>query len=642
MPAAIAHAAARHAVCDASTMRMSRARRLPVGAELQRGAGVHVRVWAPAASRVDVVIDGASGAVALETEANGYFAGTLDEADTGARYRFSLDGGAPLPDPASRFQPEGPQGPSEVVDPGAFRWTDAGWPGIAARGQVLYEMHVGTFTREGTWRAAMEQLPALAEMGITVLEIMPVAEFPGQFGWGYDGVDLFAPTRLYGRPDDFRAFVDRAHALRLGVILDVVYNHVGPDGNYLTRFSPDYFTNRYPNEWGEAINFDGERSGPVREFFMANAGYWIDEYHLDGLRLDATQQMFDASADHILAAIGRRVREAAGRRATLLVAENEPQHVRLIRAAELGGYGLDALWNDDFHHSARVAVTGRNEAYYSDYAGTPQELVSATKRGYLYQGQRYAWQNKARGTPTVGVPPERMVAYVQNHDQVANSGHGERLHQLTSAGRCRAITALLLLAPATPMLFQGQEFAASSPFLFFADHTPQLAQLVKKGRAEFLAQFPSLATPEMRACLTDPADRASFERCKLDHAERERHAAAVALHRDLLRLRHDDPVFGNPRPGGVDGAVLGDNAFVLRFFGEHADRLLVVNLGRDLELTRAPEPLLAPPEHAQWDVLWSSEHPAYGGCGAPPLSPDQPWRLIGESATVLEPHPAAG
>jgi maltooligosyltrehalose trehalohydrolase len=359
---------------------------------------------------VDAVLDGASAAVALAAEPGGYFVGTLADARAGTRYRFSLDGGPPLPDPASRFQPDGPHGASEIVDPGAFRWTDTAWPGVSLRGQVLYELHVGTFTREGTWRAAMQQLPALADMGIRVLELMPVAEFPGQFGWGYDGVDLFAPTRLYGRPDDFRAFVDRAHALRLGVILDVVYNHVGPDGNYLTRFSPDYVTDRYANEWGEAINFDGARSAPVREFFIANAGYWIDEYHLDGLRLDATQQMFDVSPDHILAAISRRVRQAGGPRATLIVAENEPQHVRLVRSVEVGGYGLDALWNDDFHHSASVAVTGRHEAYYTDYGGTPQELVSAVKWGYLYQGQRYAWQKKARGTPAFGVPPERFVA----------------------------------------------------------------------------------------------------------------------------------------------------------------------------------------------------------------------------------------
>src|SRR5262249_47564714 len=290
-----------------------------------------------------------------------------------------LDGGNRLPDPASRYQPEGPHGPSQIVDPTAFRWTDKAWPGVELAGQVIYEMHIGTFTREGTWRAAQAEFPELKAAGITVIEVMPVAEFAGTFGWGYDGVDLFAPTRLYGEPDDFRRFVDAAHSVGLAVILDVVYNHIGPDGNYLKQFSPAYFTDRYKNEWGEALNFDGDDAGPVREFFVANAGYWIEEFHLDGLRLDATQQIFDRSPDHILAAIGRRVRAAAGGRTTLVVAENEAQHVKLARPAEQGGYGLDMLWNDDYHHSALAALTGHNEAYYGDFQGTSQELLSAAK-----------------------------------------------------------------------------------------------------------------------------------------------------------------------------------------------------------------------------------------------------------------------
>ena len=264
---------------------------------------------------------------------------------------------------------------------------------------------------------------------------MPVADFPGRFGWGYDGVDLFAPTRLYGRPMDFRRFVDRAHALGIAVILDVVYNHFGPDGNYLNLFSAAYFTDRYDNEWGDAINFDGPDAGPVREFFLANAGYWIDEYHLDGLRLDATQQIFDRSDDHIIAAIVRQVRPAGRGRTIFVVGENEPQHARLVRPPESGGYGLDALWNDDFHHSAMVALTGRREAYYSDYRGRPREFVAAAKYGFLYQGQHYPWQRKARGTPALDLPAEWFVVFLQNHDQVANSGTGQRGHALTSPGR---------------------------------------------------------------------------------------------------------------------------------------------------------------------------------------------------------------
>jgi maltooligosyltrehalose trehalohydrolase len=499
-------------------------------------------------------------------------------------------------------------------------------------------MHVGTFTQEGTWEDAERRLPELTALGVTTLEVMPVAEFPGRFGWGYDGVNLFAPTRLYGTPDDFRRFVDRAHALRLGVILDVVYNHFGPDGNYLNQFSTEYFTDRYKNEWGQAINFDGPGCEPVREFFIANARYWIQEFHLDGLRLDATQQIFDASPNHILAAIAQQVRAASGGRKTLIVAENEAQHARLVRPPQAGGYGLDALWNDDLHHSAMVALTGKSPAYYSDYLGTAQELLSAAKWGTLYQGQWYAWQKQRRGTAALDLEPAQFITYIQNHDQVANSGKGERCHQLTSPGRCRAMTALLLLAPQTPMLFQGQEFAASSPFLFFADHQGELAAKVAQGRRQFLSQFPALAQPETQTCFADPGDAATFERCRLDWNERELHGAAYALHRDLIELRREDSVFRTPRRRGVDGAVLAPGALVLRFFANEGDRLLIVNLGRDVHFSSAPEPLLATPDGCRWVARLSTEDVRYGGCGTPPLDVNGSWQIPGEAAIVLLPE----
>jgi maltooligosyltrehalose trehalohydrolase len=564
----------------------------------------------------------------------------------GVRYRFQLDGEeALLPDPASRYQPEGVHGPSEVVDPSQFEWSDRGWPGLEREGQVIYELHVGTFTREGTWEAAACRLASLAELGVTVIEMMPVAEFAGQFGWGYDGVDLFAPSHLYGKPDDLRRFIDSAHAVGIGVILDVVYNHLGPDGNTLPAFSPDYFSEKHQCEWGEAINFDGEGAGPVREFFVSNAGYWIDEYHFDGLRLDATQQIFDDSERNVMAELTRRVREAARGRHTLVVAENQPQHTQLVRPESQGGLGMDALWNDDFHHAVRVALTGKNEFYYMDYLGSPQELVSAAKRGFLYQGQRYLLSKKPQGTSTRGLPPSAFVNFIQNHDQVANSARGLRIQALTSPGRFRAISAYLLLAPGTPMLFQGQEFASSSPFYYFCDHHDKLAPLVSRGRGEFLSQFPSIAPEETRAYLADPCDRRTFEACKLNHSERDRppHQEIYELHRDLLRLRREDETFHEPRAGGVDGAVLGDEAFALRFFGrndEQDDRLLIVNLGRDLRLAPAPEPLLAPPENASWRVLWSSEAPAYGGGGTPGLEDEQGLRLPGHTAVVLVPREA--
>jgi maltooligosyltrehalose trehalohydrolase len=436
-------------------------------------------------------------------------------------------------------------------------------------------------------------------------------------------------------PDDFRRFVDRAHALRLGVILDVVYNHLGPDGNFLPAFSPNIFTDRYENEWGEALNFDGEHCGPVREFMQANAAYWIDEFHLDGLRFDATHSIHDASQPHILAEITRAARAAARGRSLLIVAENESQRIEHVLHPEQGGFGMDALWNDDLHHTAVVALTGRSEAYYSDYRGSPQEFISAAKRGYLYQGQWYTWQRQPRGTPSLDIAAEHFISFLENHDQVANSGGGRRLHQLSSPATYRALTACLLLAPGTPMLFQGQEFASSRPFHFFADHEPELARRVMTGRKEFLRQFPSLASGAMQDLVPDPSARATFEACKLDWSERDRHAEAVALHRDLLSLRREDKVLSR-QPVDLDGAVVSPEAFVLRFFGQECgDRLLLVNLGHDLDLSPAPEPLLAPPTGHEWEFAWSSEDPRYGGQGIPERNWNERWQLPGRCALFL-------
>ena len=614
-------------------------RRFPIGAEVVSG-GVHFRVWAPKRKRVAVRLEETGALHVLTAEADGYFAGLVPGIGAGTLYRYALDGGEAFPDPASRFHPQGPHGPSEVVDPGTFRWNDSAWRGAKIKGQVIYEMHVGTFTKEGTWAAAAQQIPELASCGITCLEVMPVAEFPGRFGWGYDGVDLYAPTRLYGTPDDFRRFVDTAHAHGIAVILDVVYNHLGPDGNYIMQFSPAYFTDKYKTEWGEPINFDGPDSGPVREFFVSNAAYWIDEFHLDGLRLDATQNIYDDTPDpttHILTEIGQHVRKAARGRDTIIVAENEPQHPRLVRSVEDRGHGLDGLWNDDYHHSAMVALTGRAEAYYTDYRGTPQEFISAVKYGYLYQGQWYSWQSQRRGQSGLNVPPAAFVTFIQNHDQIANSGRGLRAHQLTSPGRYRAMTALTLLAPGTPMLFQGQEFAASTPFFYFADHEPDLASKVRSGRYEFLTQFVSLADETMENVIADPSSLETFNRCKLDFEERKGHQPAYDLTRDLLRLRREDQAFSSQIPCAVDGAVILESAFVLRFFREDGlDRLLIVNFGRDVTTPTCPEPLLAPPEGMQWKVLLSTEEPKYGGCGTPVLEGEEDgWRFVGEAAFVL-------
>lgn len=622
-------------------------RRLPIGAELTPD-GVHFRVWAPKATTVEVVLENTSvpnenfPIFKLEAEEEeGYFSACVQEAGEGTLYRFKLNGDSKTlyPDPASRFQPEGPHGPSQVINPSTFKWSDQHWKGVGLDGRVLYEMHVGTFTRQGTWDSAKRELLELANLGITIIEMMPVNEFPGKFGWGYDGVNLFAPTHLYGSPDDLRAFIDYAHALGIAVILDVVYNHLGPDGNYLRAFADHYFTHRYVTEWGDAINFDGEDAKNVREYFIANAGYWIDEYHFDGLRIDATQNIYDTSSPHILYEINQRVREKGANRITYIVAENELQQMELVEPIEEGGIGLDALWNDDFHHTALVRLTGRNECYYTDYQGTPQEFISCIKYGYLYQGQWYLWQQKNRGTPSLHLNPASFINFTQNHDQIANSAHGLRLHSLTDPGNYRAMTALMLLAPGTPLLFQGQEFAASSPFYYFADHNHDLAELVFKGRREYFKQFPTIATPEIQARLPHPAKIETFNQCKLNFLEREYHAKEYALHRDLLRLRKNDAVISVPRLGGIDGAVLNHDAFILRYFGDHEEdqRLLMINFGVDIPLSPAPEPLLAPPKGTEWEILWSSEDPRYGGGGTPSLLTNQNWRLLGHAAILLMP-----
>ena len=620
-------------------------RRYPIGAELIGANETHFRVWAPKARRVDLVLEESAAKNArrtfhpLEREEGSYFSGTANAA-AGSLYRFRIDNNPEHfhPDPASRFQPHGPHGSSCVVDPTHFNWSDANWRGVKMKGQVIYEMHTGTFTPEGTWQAAAEQLSELAKVGITVVEMMPIADFPGEFGWGYDGVDLFAPSHLYGTPDDLRAFVDRGHSLGLGVILDVVYNHFGPDGNYLGVYSNDYLTRENENDWGDSINFDGPNSGPVREFFISNGRYWIDEFHFDGFRFDATQSIFDKSDEYIIGAVGRAARKAAGKRSIILVAENERQETKLIQPRSQGGDDLDGLLNDDFHHSAVVALTGLREAYYTDYLGSPQEFISAAKYGYLFQGQPYSWQEAPRGTPTFGAPPEAFVAFIENHDQVSNTAAGQRLRFETSPGRYRAMTALLLLGPWTPLLFQGQEFGASTPFVFFTDvGDGPMREAIRKGRFEFLAQFPSLATEETQKELPVPSDPRVFVRCKLDFSERERNKEFYDLHVDLLGLRHEDSRFREQKSGGVDGAVLGPASFVLRYFsdGNIDDRLLVVNLGKQRVLTPAPEPLLAPPLGFEWETLWSSESVSYGGPGAVAVATQESWTLPAEATVAL-------
>jgi maltooligosyltrehalose trehalohydrolase len=611
-------------------------RTLPIGAELTEG-GVHFRVWAPAARRLWLVLEApVRREIALRAEPDGYHSLLVDDLGAGARYRFRIDDRPELhADPASRYQPEGPFGPSEVVDPNDTAWTDEAWRGITKPAeQIVYEMHVGTFTSEGTWTAAAAHLPFLADVGITTIELMPINEFPGRRGWGYDGVNLFAPSHLYGTPAELREFVDRAHALGIAVILDVVYNHFGPAGNSHFAFAPEFKHDELEGEWGDALDF--ARPG-VREFFTANAQYWIRELHLDGLRLDATQAIVDPSPCHVLGEVARAARAAAGAKQIWLVAENEPQDITLVRSLDEGGCGLDALWNDDFEHTARVALTGCSDGYFHDYRPAPQAFISALERGFLYQGQLYAWQRNTRGTPTHGVPPRRFVHFLENHDQVANTGFGDRLTVQSDPARLRAMTALLLLGPQIPMLFQGQETGSRKPFRYFVDHDDELNTLVRHGRAEFLAQFERLATPEAQAALPDPSAPATFESCILDERERDLDAPIVRLHRDLIALRRNYPGFTDQSDGARRGAVLSDHAFCIRWWHAAGERMLLVNLGPTVRQSILPESLLAPPERSGWRVVWSSEHPTYGGSGTPEPFTRTRLYIPAHSAVLLEP-----
>jgi maltooligosyltrehalose trehalohydrolase len=510
--------------------------------------GVHFRVWAPEAAEVEVALDEDGTeprSLRLSKDADGYFDAVVADAGPGTRYRYRLDGRGPFPDPASRSQPEGVHGPSEVVDPSAFPWNDANWTGPDLDTLVIYELHVGTFTTQGTFAAAAEKLGELAALGVTAVELMPLADFPGERGWGYDGVDLYAPAHCYGRPDDLRRFVDEAHRLGLAVLIDVVYNHLGPDGNYLSQFSSDYFSTTHQTDWGAGPNFDGNRSDGVRFFFIENALHWIHEYHVDGLRLDATHAIIDEGERHILELITDRVHnagEALGRR-TLVIAEDERNLAALVRPRPDGGFGMDAVWADDLHHQVRRAVTGEKDGYYADYTGSSFDIAETLRKGWYYCGQPSPRKCVARGTDPAGVPARCFVVCIQNHDQIGNRAFGERLNHQIDRSAFRAVSTLLLCAAQTPLIFMGQEWAASAPFQYFTDHNDVLGTLVTEGRRREFRHFSSYNDPHIRTRIPDPQADSTFQTAKLDWEERGRepHAATLRLYHDLLALRRTDP-----------------------------------------------------------------------------------------------------
>lgn len=609
-------------------------RKFPIGAEIIPNLGVHFRIWAPDHKKVELVIEKGGAQrlfVKMKSEKNGYFSVLTDKAKEGTHYSFKLSNSQrTFPDPASRYQPFGPMGSSSVINP-HFPWKDKQWRGVGTQGHVIYELHIGTFTEEGTFASATKEIPRLKELGITLIEMMPVADFIGHFGWGYDGVNHFAPSHLYGKPNDLKEFINQAHLNGMGVILDVVYNHLGPEGNSITQFSKDYLSEEYKTDWGKAINFDHPES---RNYFLTNADYWIEEFHFDGLRIDATPLFFSSTSMHILEDLSRVVKKKRKRK-TIIIGENEPQNTKLLRSYREGGYGFDMLWNDDFHHSAYVRLTGKREAYCTDYLGAPQEFLSSVKYGFLYQGQYYNWQKKTRGISNFKLPPESFINFLENHDQVANMG-GKRIHQKSDYGNYKALVALLLLSPNTPLIFQGQEFNSTQPFHYFSDHSPELGILISKGRKKELSQFPTLATFEASEKLPDPENPSTFTRSKLQQKDLSNGTQMHLLFSNLIKLRQNDPVFKKMQQIKIDGAVLGNDCFILRYFGEkEGDRLLIINFGSDYEFNPAPEPLLAPNEGNKLELEWSSESVQYGGEGTPPINIPF-WKLLGHSAIVLK------
>ncbi|CAI8917767.1 Malto-oligosyltrehalose trehalohydrolase [Methylocaldum szegediense] len=537
---------------------MIRKHSMPFGTDITED-GVRFRLWAPQNRSVDLVLETDEGGkhLAMQRCPNGWFELTTPEASVGNHYRFRLDQELTVPDPASRFNPRDVHGPSQVIDPAGFCWTDENWTGRPWNEAVIYELHIGTFTPAGRFRAVCDKLDYLASLGITAIELMPVADFPGRWNWGYDGVLLFAPDSSYGTPDELKELVQAAHHRNLMVFLDVVYNHFGPEGNYLHVYGKPFFSDRHHTPWGNAINFDGENSRTVREFFIHNALYWLEEYHLDGLRLDAVHTILDDSRPDILEELAERVRAGPGaHRHIHLMLENDDNAARyLVREANGSPRHYNAQWNDDVHHALHLVLTGETDGYYADYADAPLKYLGrALSEGFAYQGEPSLYRHgRRRGEISRDLPPTAFVSFLQNHDQVGNRAFGERLCDLAEPRPLRAALTILLLAPCPPLLFMGEEFACPSPFRYFCDFGPELAEAVTEGRRNEFARFERFADPESRRRIPDPSDPSTFFSSKLDWAalDRQDHQEWHAFYRSLLAVRREQivPLLRKIRPG---------------------------------------------------------------------------------------------
>ncbi len=533
-------------------------------------------VWAPNAREVDLhLLRGGDELLKMAPLQRGYFHGAIKNLEAGSRYLFQLDGARDLPDPASRFQPEGVHGPSEIVDVGQFHWTDQDWRGSSLERSVFYELHVGTYTAEGTFDALIPHLPELVELGITTVELMPVAQFPGSRNWGYDGVYPFAPQNSYGGPASLQRFVNAAHEHALSVALDVVYNHLGPEGNYLNAYGP-YFTDRYRTPWGQALNFDGAGSDEVRRFFIENASYWIEEYHFDALRLDAVHGIFDFSARHFLAELQCSVRELSKRLGRMIhcIAESDLNDSRLLHGHEHGGYGLDAQWSDDFHHSVHRLLTREDRGYYADFEGIAP-LATTLRDGWYISGQYSRFRQRHHGNSTQGIAASKFVVCNQNHDQVGNRAAGERLSGLVTFEALKLATGITLLSPFVPLLFMGEEYGETAPFQYFTSHgDPELIEAVRRGRREEFAAFGW----EQEKAVPDPQEAQTFSRSQLDHSlkNKEPHRTLLRLYQHLIRIRRK---YGLGTPALRSVRERGDSALLVLRQDERSELLMLFNFG---------------------------------------------------------------
>jgi len=610
-----------------------------LGAVLEK-SGVTFTVWAPKIETVEVFFEGGIYPKILKKTKDGYHKLFVKNVKEGQLYWYRLNGGAKFPDPCSLYQPQGPLGPSQVIDHRKYEWKDLTWKGVKPQGQIFYELHVGVFSQEGTFNSAISKLKDLKKLGITSLEVMPVVEAAGRWGWGYDGVDIFAPNHNFGKYNDFKNFVDKAHQIGLAVILDVVYNHLGPEGNFLSVYCKEYFAQKHSTDWGQALNYYGDKYSPyVREFFIQNAAYWISDFHLDGLRFDATQSIYDISKRHVLADISERCRKVSTGRKIFLVAENNDNNVNLLSPVSKGGCGMDAVWSDDFHHAAKVAMRGFSDGYLSDYHGSSQEFISAYKNGYLFQGQYSPWAKRFIGKPVdKSIAASSFVFFLQNHDQIANSITGERIFKPENAARYRLLAALLFFAPQTPLLFMGQEFGSSSPFVFFADHKEKLAQPIRNGVRRLISQFDSFRSRLNE--IPDPLNPASFFMCKLIFEKRTANKQVLLFHRELIRLRRTDPVIASQSRHGIEGAQLNEDCFFIRYSKTlRQQRLLVVNKSlRKVNCCITDPIIVLEGNNLRWRLLWRSDAARYGG-KEERISYEKQWEIPAECAFLLEAVP---